>query len=103
MSIYDPIQGYENNYYYEATKKGLFGKDEPDINDPRQWRITSKDEFEAKTSSSTGGECGAFGGAEPFRIGMRPQGFPYLYDVHIPAAVTGDLLNINFKVGVQNE
>ncbi len=103
LTISDPIQNYEDNYYIGATKEGLFGNSNPDITDPRQWRITSKDEFEAKTSSSTGGECGAFGGAEPFRIGMRPQGFPYLYDVHIPTAVTGDQLNINFKVGVQNE
>ncbi len=98
----DTIVGFENNVY-GAKSLGLFGRSTLSSTNPRQYQIIESDEFHAKTSSSTGGECGAFGGSAPFRLGMRPFGMPYLYDVNVPSVVTGDLLNINFKVGVQNE
>ncbi len=103
LTLWQPIANIPNNYFIEATKKGLFGNENPNAWNPQEWQITEADEFGAKTSSSKGGECGAFGGLEPFVFGQRPFGMPYIYDVEIPSTVVGDQLNINFKVGIQNE
>lgn len=72
------------------------------LTDPAVYYYVKSDAV-AKTADSKGGECGAFGGDNPYQLYGRPNGIPYLYDINVPSHTTDNQLKISFKVAGNNE
>lgn len=100
LSTTESVTGYTNNSYAGATIDNSFVKT-GEASLPAYYQVLAGNV--AKTASSTESECGAFGGAEPFILGCRPVYLPYIYDLNVPTAASGNTLNISFKAKVQNE
>jgi hypothetical protein len=50
----------------------------------------------AKTNAFGGGDCGAYGGTSPYVSALQPA-IPAIYKLVVPAAVSGDVLSIQFS------
>jgi hypothetical protein len=55
----------------------------------------------AKGAGVNGVDCGAFGGSTPFKLALQPA-IPAIYDLVVPATVSGNTMNITFSTRSNN-
>jgi hypothetical protein len=55
----------------------------------------------AKGAGVNGVDCGAFGGSTPFKLALQPA-IPAIYNMVIPATVSGNTMNITFSTRSNN-
>lgn len=65
-------------------------------------RFQLKPTAPAKNAATHGGDCGIFGGSDPYKLGGLPN-IPIIYELNVPSSAPGgSTLNINIKARSEN-
>lgn len=87
---------YPNNIY-GATVENTF------VDNLIADRYYLRDDSPAKGKATGGGDCGAFGGPNPYVLSGIPLYTPHITEAVVPARPTDGSLNIQLKIAVQDE